>query len=378
MPSVFFISLMAGSPWGGSEELWYRSALLAARKGWKVGCAVYHWSAKEAKMKTLEEAGATIYWLPNKGRAKRNLVERLQNKWSKRRLKRLIPQLPFNEYERTVVNCGAFEISTPEWREAYRYLGSFVLLVHNYKEGEVFTGAKAEAIRNWTGKAQHNLFASRRIPEVLQANSQISVPRAGVLLNPITFAPPREAAPYPPEAGSYRMVMLAALDRGRKAQDQLIAALSAEKWKARNWTLHLYGDGPDRATLAAQIAQSGMEQQIFLEGHTSDVRGVLASAHLLLQMTHIDAMPLSVVEAMALARPVLVSRIGDMPYWVEEGVNGWISEDASAASIDAALEEAWSRRDDWATIGQQAFRTFQSRFPVSVEEDFLNQLFVPA
>ena len=57
MPSVFFISLMAGSPWGGSEELWYRTALLATQKGWKVGCAVYHWKEKESKMDLLQQAG---------------------------------------------------------------------------------------------------------------------------------------------------------------------------------------------------------------------------------------------------------------------------------------------------------------------------------
>ena len=376
MPSVFFISLMAGSAWGGSEELWYRSALLALRKGWKVGCAVYHWPAKEARMKQLEDAGARIIWLPNKGRSKRNLLERVQNKLSKKKLKAMIPSLPFGDYDISVVNCGAFEITTPEWRDAWRYMERLVLLVHNYREGEVFGGAKGEAIRNWTGHAERNLFASRRIPEVLKIHSGIDVPRSEVLLNPITFAPPKEAMPYPELHPGYRFVMLAALDSGRKAQDRLIAALSSDKWKARNWTLHLYGEGPDRPALAAQIAKEEMVARIFLEGHTANVRGVLESAHLLLQMTHIDAMPLSVVEAMALARPVVVSRIGDMPYWLEEGRNGWISEDASVASIDAALEKAWSKRGEWALVGHNAFQTFQARFPASVEEVFLRQLFV--
>ena len=41
MSSVFFISLMNGDPWGGSEEAWYHTALYAAANGYKVACAAY-------------------------------------------------------------------------------------------------------------------------------------------------------------------------------------------------------------------------------------------------------------------------------------------------------------------------------------------------
>ena len=40
-----------------------------------------------------------------------------------------------------------------------------------------------------------------------------------------------------------------------------------------------------------------MEEKISLAGHTKDVKAALANAHLLLQMTHIDAMPLAVMDS---------------------------------------------------------------------------------
>jgi len=375
MPSVFFISLMAGSPWGGSEELWYKTAAYAAGKSWKVGCAVYHWPGKEAKMEALRNAGAEIYYFPNKGRSKKNLIERIQNKISKTKTRKIIHSLPVDEYDVVVVNQGAFEITTPSWRSFYKRLINYIVLYHNYKEHEVLRGDKKLAVQNWIEKAQMNLFASQRIAEVLESNSGIKVSNSGILLNPISFSAPVNLVVYPSlQNGSYCFVMLAALEVWRKGQDNLINALSSDKWKKRNWVLLLYGDGEDKQKLSELIRKNGMEQKIFLKGSTDDVESVLRSAHLLLQLTHIDAMPLSVVEAMAMGRPVVVSKIGDMPVWVKEGENGWVSNKASVEQIDFTMERAWQQKERWAQMGENAFLTFRNKFSLSAEENLLEKI----
>lgn len=375
MPSVFFISLMAGSAWGGSEELWYRTALLAQSRGWKVGCSVYYWADKEKKMQVLDDAGAAIYYFPNKGRTKKNLLERVQNKISKWKIKKVIADLPVDEYDIVVVNQGAFENTTPAWRDFYKRLDRYVVLYHNYKEHEVLKGIKKAAVQNWISHAQANLFASRRIIEILQQNSGINIVNDEILLNPISFPLPSDASPFPPlQSGQYRFIVLAALELWRKAQDNLIKALSSQKWKERNWTLHLYGEGKDRQKLAELIRTNDLEKKIFLEGHSNDVRPVLQNAHLLFQITHIDAMPLSVVEALAIGRPVVVSKIGDMPYWVEEGENGWIAENASVEEIDRTLEKAWQQKEHWPQLGLNAFARFKKKFTGSAEEKLLEKI----
>ena len=373
MPSVFFVSLMSASPWGGSEELWLRTAQLALQRGWKVGCAVYHWPAKEQRLQPLLEKGAAVYYLPNKGRSKKNLLEKLQNKISKARIPAVVQQLPFEQYDMVVVNMGAFEITMPAWQNLPDRLQNYIVLYHNYKEREVFHGAKRTAIAKLADKAQLNLFASSRIAEVLQKNSGIHINRGGILLNPISFPIPAAPAPYP-ETGSARFVMLAALETDRKAQDQLIKALSTPEWQSRDWSLRLYGEGRDKSLLQSLIREHGLEQRIFLEGHTSDVAAALTDAHMLLQLTHQDAMPLSVVEAMAIGRPLAVSAVGDMPQWVEENVNGFVSGNASAAAISDTLEKAWASKSRWMEMGKQAFETFRKKFTREPEELLLDQI----
>lgn len=375
MPSVFFISLMAGSAWGGSEELWYKTALHAVGKGWKVGCAAYHWKEKEKKMHVLKDAGADVHYFPNKGRSKKNLIERIQNKISKQKIKKVIATLPVEKYDMIVVNMGAFENTTPTWRDFYKKLDRYILLYHNYKEHEVLSGVKKATVQNWADHSLLNLFAAERIKEVLEKNSGINVANADILLNPISFAAPSTPSPFPSlHNGNYRFIMLAALEVWRKAQDNLVKALSSEKWKERNWTLHLYGDGKDRQKLEELIRMNEMSDKIFLEGHTSAVKSALENAHLVLQTTHIDAMPIVVVEAMAMARATVVSKIGDMPRWVNEGENGWISPDASVKEIDATLEKAWKQKEQWKQIGENAFSVFQKKYPAPAEEILLGKI----
>ena len=66
MKSVFFLSLMNGSAWGGSEEMWYRTALWMGRQGYKIGIGCYDWGEKQERISELKEVGCTIYLFPNK------------------------------------------------------------------------------------------------------------------------------------------------------------------------------------------------------------------------------------------------------------------------------------------------------------------------
>jgi glycosyltransferase involved in cell wall biosynthesis len=374
MPSIFFISLMNGLPWGGSEELWYRSALYAAQKGWNVGCAIYHWKEKEQKIQQLESAGCSIYWLPNEGRSKASLSEKLKYKLTQFRLLQFIKTLPVKEYDTVVVNQGGFEIFTPAWKNYFRNLDHYALLFHNYNKNEQWRSLKQMAVRNWVSKAYINLFASEQIRITLQQQLGISITNSATLINPITISPPANITPFPTANSEYIFAMFAALETNRKAQDNLIKALSSDKWKKRSWQLRLYGEGKDRTKLEKLVRENKLGNKVFLKGHTNNITQEIIAAHLILQITHKDAMPISVVEALAFSRPVIVSEVGDMPVWIKEEINGYISKDASIESIDVTLEKAWNDRDRWPEMGRKSFEIFKEKYPAALEETFLEQL----
>jgi glycosyltransferase involved in cell wall biosynthesis len=85
-------------------------------------------------------------------------------------------------------------------------------------------------------------------------------------------------------------------------------------------------------------------------------------------------MPISVMEAMAMGRPCLVSQLGDMPEWVKPGYNGYIVEGLSEERLAEQLEIAWNERESWDQLGKNAFMTFREKYPLPYEEKFIGLL----
>ena len=139
------------------------------------------------------------------------------------------------------------------------------------------------------------------------------------------------------------------------------------KWRERNWELRIYGAGNDRALLEQLISEKGLSNKIFLMGHTNDTAAAYRNTHLLLQITHIDSMPLSVTEALSMGRPCVVSRVGDMPVWIADGQNGYLADEVTVNGIDQVLERAWADRAHWESLGKRAYAGFVQKYPQHYE-----------
>ncbi len=359
MSSFFFLSLMNGAAWGGSEESWYHTALWMCTNNYKVGIGCYDWEEKTERINKLQEAGCTIYLLPNK-----------KGWFRKRAIKKVLKTIPFTNYDLVVINQGGWEeILHAPFTDLYKRLPNYVICNHNYNENAVLSFQKQKKLKHWLSLAQMNFGATQKIFEVIEEKFNISIDKKTTLVNPITFQPDMQPPAYPAFTNeSCTWIVLAELDTARKAQDVLVTALSSPKWKSRSWELHLYGKGKDKQLLEEQIAAADLKSKILLKGFTTNVKQVLQDCHMLLQCTRIDAMPLSVVEAMAVGRPCVVSNVGDMPYWVEDGINGFTCYAITPEAIDAALEKSWQQKSNWKTLGENAFKTFQKKYPQPYEE----------
>lgn len=365
MKSVFFLSLMNGGAWGGSEEIWYRTALWMCKNNYKVGIGCFDWEGKQERLNKLKQAGCIVYLLPNK-----------KGLFKNRAIKKILDLIPFAEYNLTAVNQGGWEeILHAPFKDLYKRLPNYVILNHNYYENATLSSKKQKLLKQWLTSAQMNFGATGKIFEVIEKKFSINVGKKTTLVNPITFQPETEPSAYPPLTNEgCTWVMLAELDLARKSQDLLVNVLASAKWKERNWQLHFYGKGKDMGLLEGMIKLSGLENKIFLKGFTTDIKRTLQSCHALLQCTRIDAMPIAVVEAMAMARPCVVSNIGDMPLWVQDEFNGFVCTDTDEQGIDQALEKCWQQKNNWEIMGKRSFDIFIKKYPQPYEEKVADML----
>ena len=107
--------------------------------------------------------------------------------------------------------------------------------------------------------------------------------------------------------------------------------------------LLIIGEGSERDSLEAQVASLGIEDRVVFTGRREDVPAVTAALDVAVLPSYREAQGLSVLEAMALGRPVIASRVGGIPEMIEDGVSGLLVEphdcDALAAGIVRLLTD---------------------------------------
>ncbi|HLX34660.1 MAG TPA: glycosyltransferase [Candidatus Limnocylindrales bacterium] len=98
-------------------------------------------------------------------------------------------------------------------------------------------------------------------------------------------------------------------------------------------TAHLLivGEGSQRETLEAQVMAAAIPNVRFT-GRRDDIPAVTAALDVAVLPSYREAQGLSILEAMALSRPVVASRVGGIPEMIDDGRTGLLvpSHDASA------------------------------------------------
>ena len=98
------------------------------------------------------------------------------------------------------------------------------------------------------------------------------------------------------------------------------------------------GDGPDRPRLEAHCDSSGLRRYVTFVGEQTEVLPYLRAMDVFLLTSLREQMPLTVLEAMAVGMPVIATRVGELPYIIDDGTYGFIRDlNAPAEPLAKAL-----------------------------------------
>jgi glycosyltransferase involved in cell wall biosynthesis len=101
--------------------------------------------------------------------------------------------------------------------------------------------------------------------------------------------------------------------------------------------LLIVGEGSQREALEAQAATLGIEPSVTFTGRRDDVPAVTAALDVAVLPSYREAQGLSILEAMALSRPVVASAVGGIPEMIEDGMTGLLVPPHDAAALSAAI-----------------------------------------
>ncbi len=145
--------------------------------------------------------------------------------------------------------------------------------------------------------------------------------------------------PLPPTP---RLLSIGRLEE-QKGQPIVIEALGILHARGIDFHLDIIGEGPLRPALEADITRLGLGDKVKLLGWASGqtVRDCLSASSVLVMPSFAEGLPVVIMEALALGRPVISTYVAGIPELVVPGECGWLvppgSVDALADAITAAL-----------------------------------------
>ena len=123
----------------------------------------------------------------------------------------------------------------------------------------------------------------------------------------------------------------------QKGHAVLLEALAALREDGADFALALAGSGSLRETLEARSRALGLEAQVRFLGTVDEPGPLLAAADAVVLPSLWEGLPLTLLEAMARARPVVASAVGGIPEVVEDGVSGLLVPPGRADALAEAL-----------------------------------------
>jgi colanic acid/amylovoran biosynthesis glycosyltransferase len=126
-----------------------------------------------------------------------------------------------------------------------------------------------------------------------------------------------------------------------KGQLLLLDATARLKAKGIRMSLVLVGDGPLRKEIETIAKDRGLEGDVRMTGWISSdqVRDELVASRALVLPSFAEGLPVVIMEAMAVGRPVLSTYIAGIPELVIPGTTGWLIPAGSVEELVAAMEE---------------------------------------
>ena len=355
---IAFISFIK-DPWGGSEVLWAEAAREALAQGHEVVISALRVAEPSKPLQALESKGAKIL-------LRRGFINPAWNRRTRilHKIRIAILDLisnPFSavvrEHPDVMVFTGACYAMTLN-RALFKLVRKHhIPLILNNQVNIEYTRPidweQADYLREVYAYVSLATFVSQRNLDVTERHLAQRIPRSAVVRNPVNL-PAAEALPMPAADPVYRFAIVANLLVNHKGHDLLLEVLSADKWKQRPVELHIFGSGSDEGYIRSLIPFFGLDGKVFMQGRTGDIRSVWERHHLLVMPSLNEGMALSVVEAMVCGRVVVTTDVGGNAEWITDGVEGFLAGGANTLAVDAALEAAWQRRDEWAEIGRRA------------------------
>jgi len=168
---------------------------------------------------------------------------------------------------------------------------------------------------------------------------------------------------HTPRSDVFKIGVVARLEKykGHRYLIEAVASLAID-----NVELEFVGDGPELDCLCRLVENSGLKERVKFYGQQSDVASILKQWDLFVLPSLLEAVPISILEAMSCGIPVIATDVGGVAEIIEDNRTGIIVPPGDAQSLARAISAVYYHPELLEKIVYAARREIECKFDSNV------------
>jgi glycosyltransferase involved in cell wall biosynthesis len=179
---------------------------------------------------------------------------------------------------------------------------------------------------------------------------------------------------YGMEPGSQLVGVVARLEP-EKGHPTLLEAWPAVLRAVPDVYLLIVGEGSRREALEAMARELRIAHRVVFTGRRDDVPAVTRALDVAVLPSYREAQGLSILEAMALSRPVVASNVGGIPEMITDGITGLLVPPHDPDALAAAIIRLLRDHPFADTLGRAGHDLVHDRFCIDLMVDAVQQIY---
>jgi glycosyltransferase involved in cell wall biosynthesis len=161
-----------------------------------------------------------------------------------------------------------------------------------------------------------------------------------------------------------------------KGHEVLIRAFKEIKKEVKEARLVIVGEGPLDGMLHDLGDKLGLTDSILFTGFQSDVSEIIASFDIAVLPSFFEGMGRVLLEAMAMEKPVVASRVGGIPDLVKDRVNGLLTPPGDVEGLTDAIKKLLNDKRLAINMGKEGRKRVTDKFSSDVMVRSINNIYI--
>jgi glycosyltransferase involved in cell wall biosynthesis len=172
------------------------------------------------------------------------------------------------------------------------------------------------------------------------------------------------------------VITLAAVLRAQKRHELVVAAAPAILKKYPQVRFLFVGEGPRRTLIEEELRRHKMAPFFLMTGHRDDIPEILSITDMGLITSQAEGVPQFLLQAMAMAKPMVATRVGGIPDIIEDGVNGLLIPPEDPEGLAQAVIRLLEDRTYGRQLGQTAAGLVEKKYTAQQMAEQIYQVYL--